>query len=161
MAVDAPTQVGPAVVALVLETITQVVAELCPGRADITRDDGHGVTRVTVTPRNPDAAPLGFLLAAGEPWVHMGFGELFVELPVRREDGAPTLAGEIARIARAVILGRYREDRWLAGGRVEEIVGIVGAVSEGGVEETYGRSGRLSLMHRLWADRETRTYAPY
>jgi hypothetical protein len=158
MAVDAPTQVGPAVVARVLETIAQVVAEVCPGRADITRDDGHGVTRLTVTPRNPDAAPLGFLLAEGEPWVHMGFGEVFTELPLRREEGAPTLAEEVTRIARAVILGRYHEDRWLAGGRVEEIVGIV---SDDGVEEAYGRSGPASLMHRLWADRETRTYAPY
>jgi hypothetical protein len=158
MAVDAPTQVGPAVVAQVLETIERVVAELCPGRADIARDDQDGLTRVTVTPHHPDAAPLGFLLADGEPWVHMGFGEVFAELPIRRGDGALTLAEEIMQIARAVILGRYREERWLAGGRVQEVVGVV---TIDGTERTFGQSGARSLLHRLWADRETRTYIPY
>jgi len=158
MAVDAPTQVGPAVVAQVLETIERVVAELCPGRADVARDEQDGLTRLTVTPHHPEAASLGFLLAEGEPWVHMGFGEVFAELPVRRGDGAPTLAEEITRIARAVILGRYREERWLAGERVEETVGVISA---DGTERSFGRSGAASRLHRLWADRETRTYIPY
>lgn len=158
MAVEAPTEVGPAVVALVLQTIEQVIAAHCPGRAQVSREERDGVTRVTVTPENKDAATMGFLLAPGEAWVHMGFGDVFAELPVGRPADAPPLADEIARIARAVVQGRYREHRWTAGGRVEEILGVI--ATDGG-EEAFGRSGPLTYLHRLWSDPETRTYAPY